>query len=863
MTRGAYWAGSPLPTDEDAPVSAIDSNRNDLERVAEAAPGRDFGIALTDFDEEPLAPPPASTGERIVLGLLGFAAFAWIAVMVALAISGFGHGLSPIDAIRGVSVACGPLALVVTLLILWQRNNGREAQRFADVARAVRMESLALDAVLGLASRRLAEDRVAVSEQADRLLMLADQTSAKLREATQDIAQEIAELGRQSKALDTAAGSARVDMGVVLADLPRAEQQTHALAEQIRAAGIGAHEQAAALDAALAGLASRARDAEEGASGAANRLSAQLSQITGASDIAARGIEDASARMASSVDGVLERATVAVERTRQGILAQGEAIGAMIDRAQMAAEGAATQAADALARQDGLGAAMIERIQRGLANVEARFAELDETGRARTERLGEALGTLGGHVERVMASLNDGGTAATTFINRAETLRSAIGACLADLHENAARRALRTRRPCASQPRARSRAAGPEAERLNVAAREASEALDAARVALAERRTAIDGLADAIEARLAAARDGTVSLGDAIAQVDGQAAQLADSTSPKLVEALIRVRETATQAAERAREALGAIIPRSAEALGDAGRAALEKAVADQVEGSIARVAAVSEAAVESARSAGDRLEQQLVRIAETSASVDTEIADGKAEVEQFDRDNFSRRVALLIDSLNSTSIDVTKLLSNEASDSAWAAYLRGDRGVFTRRAVQADRGRRGARDHAPLRRRDRVPRAGEPLHPRFRGTAPPDPLDPRRLDAGGDPAVVGHGQAVRRAGAGDRAAAGLNTPIPAARGRRRTARQGGGGVDHLSGRSPGLESRTPPPPLAARAVAPPLAGEDLAHLRYPVHRIARDVDVDPAGPRRSPRRPAVSTTAITVVRHTTSQGRN
>ena len=81
--------------------------------------------------------------------------------------------------------------------------------------------------------------------------------------------------------------------------------------------------------------------------------------------------------------------------------------------------------------------------------------------------------------------------------------------------------------------------------------------------------------------------------------------------------------------------------------------------------------------------------EELLGRIADTSASVDTEIADGKAEVEQFDRDNFSRRVALLIDSLNSTSIDVTKLLSNEASDSAWSAYLRGDRGVFTRRAVR------------------------------------------------------------------------------------------------------------------------------------------------------------------------------
>ena len=47
------------------------------------------------------------------------------------------------------------------------------------------------------------------------------------------------------------------------------------------------------------------------------------------------------------------------------------------------------------------------------------------------------------------------------------------------------------------------------------------------------------------------------------------------------------------------------------------------------------------------------------------------------------------RRVALLIESLNSTAIDVTKILSNEVTDSAWAAYLKGDRGAFTRRAVR------------------------------------------------------------------------------------------------------------------------------------------------------------------------------
>jgi len=680
MNQGAYWAGSPLPQNtETGTVRAVEPQH----------PQPPLGIALTDLDDEPLGPPPASTGEKLVLGALGLVAFVWIAAMVGMAMNAFGERtLDPVDALKGISVACGPLALIVALLILWQRNSAREAQRFADVARAVRMESLALDAVLGLASKRLAEDRVAVADQADKLLLLADQTTLKLREATDDIAREIAELGRRTKDLDAAAGTARVDMGVLLADLPRAEEQTRLLAETIRSTGVGAHEQAAALDAALAGISSRAKDAEESAAGAANRLSGQLSHIGGASEIAARAIEDVSKRMTESVDGVLERATEAVERTRQGIIAQGEAIGTMIDRAQASSEAAARQAADALERQDGLGSRMIERLQRGLANVEARFTELDETGRARTERLGEALGTLGGHVERVMVSLNDGGTAATTFINRAETLRGAINACLAELGESLPA-ALSELEAQAARSRDLIAGAGPEAEKLNAAAKDASEALDAARTALEERRAAIDTLADAIDSRLAAARDGTASLGEAIREVDAESQKLADSTSPQLVDALIRVRETATQAAERAREALGTIIPRSAEALGDAGRAALEKAVEGQVESQIERVRTVSETAIAATQAAAARLEEQLSRIAETSASVDAHIAEGKETVESYDRDNFSRRVALLIDSLNSTSIDVTKLLSNETSDSSWASYLKGDRGVFTRRAVR------------------------------------------------------------------------------------------------------------------------------------------------------------------------------
>jgi hypothetical protein len=103
----------------------------------------------------------------------------------------------------------------------------------------------------------------------------------------------------------------------------------------------------------------------------------------------------------------------------------------------------------------------------------------------------------------------------------------------------------------------------------------------------------------------------------------------------------------------------------------------------------MAELAAASQRAVEAAQTASERLMRQMLTIAETSSQVEARIFEAKAEAEASDQESFSRRVALLIESLNSTAIDVTKILSNDVTDSAWAAYLRGDRGIFTRRAVR------------------------------------------------------------------------------------------------------------------------------------------------------------------------------
>src|SRR3546814_5413940 len=77
---------------------------------------------------------------------------------------------------------------------------------------------------------------------------------------------------------------------------------------------------------------------------------------------------------------------------------------------------------------------------------------------------------------------------------------------------------------------------------------------------------------------------------------------------------------------------------------------------------------------------------RQLITIMDTSANVEQRAIEAEQAIAACDRDSLAKQVGLLTEALKSTAIDVTKILSQEVSDLAWGAYLKGDRGVFARR---------------------------------------------------------------------------------------------------------------------------------------------------------------------------------
>jgi hypothetical protein len=384
---------------------------------------------------------------------------------------------------------------------------------------------------------------------------------------------------------------------------------------------------------------------------------------------------------AAALDHLLARSRTSLEAIGDGTVATlSEAVGDV--------EGRLHQLNDMIEGQRSLMSGIHAGLQETIEATEGRFAALEDSALARGERLTEALGRLTEETRRIDAALTAGGLTAEKLIGCAETLLVALDSSVRELDETYPG-ALERFDARLETSRALLNSATPEMERLEAISQALVGRAEEAEALLRGQGSRLTEWLESTQGGLHANRELVERLRTALDAADQDARRITEGAGPLLVTALLRVKDTADQAAERARQALGRAIPEAAQQLAEASDAALEAVVGDKVTAQIEQVARVAEEAVKAAHQASERLTRQLLTIADTSASVEQRIVEAEQASETRDRDHFARRSALLIESLNSTAIDVAKILSNDVTDSAWSAYLKGDRGVFTRRAVK------------------------------------------------------------------------------------------------------------------------------------------------------------------------------
>lgn len=227
---------------------------------------------------------------------------------------------------------------------------------------------------------------------------------------------------------------------------------------------------------------------------------------------------------------------------------------------------------------------------------------------------------------------------------------------------------------------------------LNEAAQR-SEDLAAYVMAAREQQAGTMGLMDDFHARLI---HDTQTQSDTIAALRDRLDQLARDHEACVTTLDKNLASSMAQASQATQETLASIEQESTELaarlarkIGISSAAIVEGSALHHIHTALDDLNTASGKAMTLSHEAASQLRDQLARVDELAGHLEARVSHTRERAEEQADQDFARRVALITEALNSHAIDIAKVLSSEVADTAWAAYLKGDRGIFTRRAIR------------------------------------------------------------------------------------------------------------------------------------------------------------------------------
>ena len=327
-------------------------------------------------------------------------------------------------------------------------------------------------------------------------------------------------------------------------------------------------------------------------------------------------------------------------------------------------------------------------IDESAEKARARIAELDKTGSDATARIAFAISAALENSDALSNRIMQNDGALSGLGDHMERLKTLLDGVVQQsenaLHPSVERLNLRI-----EETQQSAQGLSGTVDGIDGTSRELAERTAAFGSLLTERRQEIEQLLADSGAAFAERRADGEALERALMEARGALQRLAEDVETRLSESVEQVRDRSIEAADHARGALDGVVEQSAETLRLRTGETLSAAVEEEMADGAAQWDALVRAALERSDETTQLLQTRLAKLEQMTSNLEVRLERAHEQFDGIDDDAFARRMLLLTESLNSTSIDVAKLLSNEVTDTAWAAYLKGDRGVFTRRAVR------------------------------------------------------------------------------------------------------------------------------------------------------------------------------
>jgi hypothetical protein len=199
----------------------------------------------------------------------------------------------------------------------------------------------------------------------------------------------------------------------------------------------------------------------------------------------------------------------------------------------------------------------------------------------------------------------------------------------------------------------------------------------------------LDSLHAGLDQRTVAHAASLGEIRQSLEAVQNDSQSLAERSQAELRGAIEALTGSARDAVAGIEQMSAASVKALAERLGEESGAAIEKAMRAQTAETVGQLEQAASHAAGVSREAAIQLRDHLAKVNELAGNLERRVAHARERAEERVDNDFARRVALITESLNSNAIDIAKAISSDVTETAWASYLRGDRGVFTRRAVR------------------------------------------------------------------------------------------------------------------------------------------------------------------------------
>ncbi len=588
-----------------------------------------------------------------------------------------------------------PSLLIAVTWLLTMRNSSREANRFGNVAYALRTESDALALRMRTVNEEIALAREFLSQNARELESVGRQSSTKLVESAQMLSAALADSDEKAKTLEAVSNAANTNLEQLRKHLPVVTSAAKDVTNQIGSAGNNAQIQIKALISTLERVGDAGKSVREyidNVESRADDLSVRLEQSLSGSvqllDAKSAEALDRSAEMATLMDSASQAISNGITQASGDIDTLLAGSGAHIQSSLTELRRALSDIGSQSEQEEARIRAMIAAISGHIEDSAAKIAEVDEAATNQTSKLAFAVSALGESTRLVGSALSDNQQLAANLIGQSDMLVEKLGVANEEISLNipAAMSNLNARM---TDGIAQVKAALSSAETLEELSDGMLEKLNALEHLITTQRDAVGSLMDESDAHFAARHEQVDALGASLKQTQTLLEDMSTEANERLVSSLLRVRETTRAAAESSRKILDDELAHIADQLTEQNRVALANALDAQIAAMNDSVRDAVDRNIALAETGASMVVKQLDELDEMTTSLESRIAESKNSFESVHEDSFARRMVLLTESLNSTAIDVAKILSNEVTDTAWAAYLKGDRGVFTRRAVR------------------------------------------------------------------------------------------------------------------------------------------------------------------------------